>query len=240
MRQLDAQEGGGVGGDGPRQGRAEAGKEGPDAALGVQLADDAADGDVALGGLQARLDGVDGEDGDPHGDSGGGTGAGDGGQAELAAGLAGGRVDGGQAALDVLVGGEVCGAPGPVAGQGCGAAAEDGAHAALAVQLAHDVQAAVVARLLARGEALVLDLQDDLYALEGGGDGGHRDGGEEARGRDLGNGEGAVGGGLGRAADDGLAQVVAPEGDGDCARDSGQYWREKGGKGGEVKGEEGG
>lgn len=214
--QLDTQESRRVGGHGTGEGGTEAGEEGSVTALAVEATDDAADGDVALGGLEAGLDGVDGEDGDPHGDTGGGAGAGDGHEAELAAGLAGLGVDGGHAALDVLVGGEVGGGAGPVAGEGGDAAAEDAAHAALLVQLADDVDAAVVLGLLAgRERLLALHLEDDLDALKGRGDGRHGDGGEEARGGDLANRQ-AVGADGGGGADDLLADVVTPEGDGDC------------------------
>lgn len=61
---------------------------------------------------------------------------------------------------------------------------------------------------------MALQLQLDLDALEGRGDGGHGDGGEETGGGDLGDGE-ARGGDLGEGADEVLADVVAPEGDGD-------------------------
>lgn len=177
MRELHAEEGRGVGGHRPRQRGTETREEGLEAALAVELPDDAAQGDVALRGLQTGLDSVDGEDGDPHGDAGGGTGARHGGQAELAGGLALG-VLGAHLALDVLVGGEVGGAAGTVPGEGGDAAAEDAADAALAVELADDVEAAVVLWLLAGSELLLaLHLEDDLDALEGGGDGGHGDGG---------------------------------------------------------------
>lgn len=222
VSQLHAQEGGSIGRHSTSQGRAEAREERLEAAPAVQLADDAAERDVALGRLQARLDGVDGEDGDPHGDAGGGTGAGDGRQAQLARGLAGDGVLGAQRALDVLVGGEVGGGPGPVAGQGGRAAAENAAHAALAVELADDVEAAVVLGLLAGRELLLaLDLEDDLDALKGRGDGRHGYGGQEAGRGDLPDGQ-ALGPDGGRGRDDLLAEVVSPEGDGNCLRKKGE------------------
>ncbi|ROW04447.1 hypothetical protein VMCG_05012 [Cytospora schulzeri] len=169
-------------------------EEGPDPTPPVHLPDDAPDGDVpALGRLQPRLDRVDGEHGDPHGDARGGAGTRHGREAELAAGPARVRVQGRQPPLDVLVGGEVGGAAGAVPGEGGGRAAEDGAGAALGVQLADDVEPARVPGLLAGLELLVLDLEDDLDALEGGGDGGHGDGGEEAGGGDLADGERGAG-----------------------------------------------
>lgn len=186
MRQLDAQECSSVCRHRASERRSKAWEKGLVAALAVQLADDASDGDVALGGLQTRFDGIDWEDGNPHGHAGTGTGAGNGRQAQLAGGLAGLGVRRAQLALDDLVGGEVGGASGAVAGEGGGAAAEDGAQAALAVELAHDVEAAVVFGLLAGRELLLaLDLEDDLDALKGGGDGGRGDGGEEAGGGEL-------------------------------------------------------
>lgn len=213
--QLNTEERRGVGGHGSRQGGTEAREEGLEATLAVQLADGAAEGDVALGSLEARLDSVDGEDGDPHGDTGGGSGAGDGRQAELAGGLAGDGVLGAEGALDVLVGGKVGGRAGTVAGKGGGAAAEDAAHTALTIELADDIETTAVLGLLAGGELLLaLDLQDDLDALEGGGDGGHGDGGEETGGGGLSDGQ-TVGGDGGDVADELLAEVVAPEGNSD-------------------------
>lgn len=61
-----------------------------------------------------------------------------------------------------------------------------------------------------------MDLQNDLHALEGGGDGGHGDSGEEAGGGDLGDGEGAIGrSNGGDGSDEVFAEVITPEGDGD-------------------------
>jgi hypothetical protein len=49
--------------------------------------------------------------------------------------------------------------------------------------LSHDVYAAAVFGFLAWSEGfLALDLEEHFYALEGGGDGCHGDGGEEAGG----------------------------------------------------------
>lgn len=215
MRQLNAQERSSVRRNGTSERRSKAREESLVAALAVQLADDASDGDVALGGLQAGLYGIDGEDGNPHGHAGTGTSACNGRQAQLAGGLAGLGIGRAQLALDDLVGGEVGGASGTVAGEGGCAATEDGAQAALAVELAHDVEAAVVLGLFAGGELLLaLDLEDDLDALKGGGDGGHGDGGEEAGGGELAGRE-AVGADGRGGADDLLAEIVAPEGHGD-------------------------
>lgn len=215
MSEFDAQEGRSIGGHGSRQGRAEAREEGLETSLAVELTNDAANRDVALGGLQARLDRVHGEDGDPHGDTSSGAGGSHGGQTQLARWLPRDGILGAELALDVLVGGKVGGGAGPVAGEGGGAAAEDAADAAFAVELADDVEAAAVLGLLAGGELLLaLNLEDDLDALKGGGDHGHGDGGEEARGRDLADGV-ALGGDGRDGADDLLAEVVAPEGHGD-------------------------
>lgn len=216
VRQLYSQKGCRVGRDSTSQRGTETREEGLVAALAVELANDASDGDVALGGLKAGFHGVDREDGNPHGDTGTGTGARHGRQAQLAGGLSGDGVLGAEVLLDDLVGGEVGGASGPVAGEGGDAAAEDGAQAALAVELAHDVEAAAVLWLLAGRELLLaLDLQDDLDALKGGGDGRHGDGGEEAGGGELAGGQ-AFGPNGRDAADDLLAEIVAPEGHGDC------------------------
>lgn len=216
MRQLNAQECSSVRRHRASERRSKAREEGLVAALAVQLADDASNGDVALGSLQTRLDGINREDWNPHGHAGTGSRAGNGRQAQLAGGLAGLGVRRAQLALDDLVGGEVGGAAGPVAGEGGGAAAEDGAYAALAVELAHDVEAAAVFGLLAGRELLLaLDLEDDLDALKGGGDGRHGDGGEEAGSGELAGRE-AVGANGRGGADDLLAEIVTPEGDGDC------------------------
>ena len=214
--QLDTQKGSGIRRHCSCQSGSESWEEGSETTLAVQLADDSADADVALGRLQPRLDGIDGEDGNPHGHTSGGAGTGDGREAEVSGGLAGDGVLGAQLPLDVLVGGKVGSRAGSVAGQSGHAAPEDAAHAALAVQLTHHVDAAAVLGLLAGRELLLaLDLQDDLYALEGGRDGGHGYGGEEAGGGDLGDGQ-AVGGHGGKVANELLAEIVAPEGDGDC------------------------
>ena len=60
---------------------------------------------------------------------------------------------------------------------------------------------------------MALKLELDLDALEWGGDGGHWDGGEETGGGDLGDGE-AGWRDLAECADEVLADVVTPEGDG--------------------------
>lgn len=216
MCQLHAQECCCVGGNSTSERRTEAREEGLVTALAVELADDASDGDVTLGGLEARLDSIDRENGNPHGNTGTSTGASHGRQAQLAGRLSSDGILGAQTLLDNLVSGKVRSASGPVTSKGRNAATEDGANAALAVELAHDVQAAAVLWLLAGRELLLaLDLQDDLDALEGGGDGRHGDGGEEAGGGELAGGQ-AVGPNGRDAADDLLAEIVAPEGHGDC------------------------
>lgn len=217
VRQLHAQERRRISRDRPRQCRAKAREKRPEPALAVHLADDAANGDIAaLGGLQSRLDRVDREHRDPHGYAGRRARTRHSRQAKLAGGFPRRRVHGGQLALDVLVGGEIRRGAGAVAGQGGSGPAKDGAHAALAVELADNVETARVAGFFTRLEFLVLDLENNLDTLEGGGNGSHGDRGEEACGGDLGDGEGAVGGGDGRdGADDVFAYVVTPEGDGD-------------------------
>lgn len=189
MRQLHSQKGCRVGRHGSGQRRAKAREERAEPALAVHLANDTAHSHIAaLGRLQPRLDRVDGKHGDPHGHASRRPGARHCRQAKLARGFSGGRVHGGEFPLDVLVRGEVGGRAGPVAGQGGSGAAEDGANAAFAVELADDIDTARVAGLLAWLELLVLDLEDDFDALEGGGDGGHGDSGEETGGGDLGDG----------------------------------------------------
>lgn len=216
MSQLDAQEGSSVSRHRPSQRRRKPREESLVTTRPVQLLNDTANRHVALGGLQPALDGIDREDGDPHGDTGARASNSNRAQAELAAGLARDGVLGRQRLLDVLVGGKVSGRTGAVAGQSGDGAAEDGAHTALLVELADHVHATRVLGLLAGRELLLaLDLQDHLDALKGGGDGGHGDGGEEAGGGDLGNGEVAVGRDGGGGPDDLLAEIVAPEGDSD-------------------------
>lgn len=220
VSQLDTQEGGSVSGHGTRQRRADTREEGLEAALAVQLLDDSANGHAGLGArLQTALDGINGENGDPHSHTGTSTSNGNGRQTQLAVGLASDGVLGGELLFDVLVGGKVGGGAGTVAGKGGNAAAEDGADTALFVEVADDIDGAVVLGLLARLEDLLaLDLEDDLDALKGGGDGGHGNGGQETGSGDLANGEGAVGVGGGEVADDLLADIVAPKGDGDWER----------------------
>ena len=217
VSQLDAQESSSVSRHSSSQRRRKAREESLVTASPIKLLNDATNRHVAFGSLQPALDGIDGEHRDPHGHTSARTSNRDGAQAKLAAGLAGYGVLGRQRLLDVLVRGEVGGGTWAVARQCGDGAAEDGAHAAFLVQLAHDVHAARVLGLFAGRELLLaLDLQDHLDALKGGGDGGHGDGGEEAGGGDLGDGEVAVGGDGGGGAHDLLAKVVAPEGDGNC------------------------
>lgn len=214
VSQLDTQEGDSVSGHSSGQSRAEAGEEGLDTALSVELANDASQRDVALGSLQTRLDGIDGEDRNPHGNTGGTTSSHDGGNAQLARGVTVG-VLGAKLGLDDLVRGKVTGGSGTVTGKRGKGAAEDGADATLLVKLADDVAGAAVLGLLARCELLLaLDLQNNLDALKGGRDGRHGDGREETGGRDLGDGE-AVGADGADVGDDLLAEIVAPEGHSD-------------------------
>lgn len=202
MRQLHTQERRRVRRNSPRQRRAHAREKRPQTAPGIQAADGPADRGPPLGALKPALHRVDGEDGNPHGHASGAARDDDGFQAELPARHAV-VVQGGEFPLDILVGGEVGGGAGPVSSEGHGGTAEDGADAAFFVELANNVGAAGVAGFLAGAEgSLALDLEEDFDALEGGGDEGHGDGGEEAGGGDLGDGEGGRcccwwGGGLG-------------------------------------------
>lgn len=186
MRQFDAQERRGVGRDGPRERGSEAGEKGLDTTTSIELSDDGADGNISLGSLEARLDGIDREDGDPHGDTSGATGAGDGHETQLALWFPRGRITGGESALDVLIGGEIGGTPRTITGECGGRAAKDRPQAALGIKLADDVDSALVFRLLAWLETLALDLQYDLDPLEGRRDGCHGDRAEETRRGDLG------------------------------------------------------
>lgn len=189
MRQLDAQKGRRIRRHGSGQRRAKAREKRAQPSLAVHLTNNTANSNIAtLSRLQPRLDRIDGEDRDPHGHTSRRTGARNRRQAKLARGFSRSRVHGGEFPLDVLVRGEIGGRAGPVAGQGSSGAAENGANAPFAVELADDVDTARVAGLLARLELLVLDLEDDLDAFEGGGDGGHGDRGEETCGGDLGDG----------------------------------------------------
>lgn len=216
MRQLDAQERRRIRRHRPRQRRPKAREEGLEATTPIHLPHHAPNADVPLGRLQPTLDRVHREHGDPHGHARRRARRRDRQQAQLPAGLPRRGVYGRQPPLHVLVRGKVGRAAGPVARERGGRPAEDGPHAALAVQLAYDIQAAAVARLLARRELLVLHLKDDLDAFKGCRYGRHGDGGEEAGGGDLADGERAGGRGGGECGDEGLAEVIAPEGDGDC------------------------
>ena len=222
MRQLDTQESSSISRHRSRQRGRKAREEGLVTARPVKLLHHTTNRDVALRSLQPALDGIDREHGDPHSHTGTGTRNGNRAQAKLAASLAGNGILGRQRLLDVLVRGEVGGGTGTVARERGDGATEDGTDTALAVKLAHDVHAARVLGLFAGGKLLLaLDLQDHLDALKGRGDGRHGDGGEEAGGGDLGDGQVAVGGDGGGGAHDLLAEVVAPEGDGDCRWDGG-------------------
>lgn len=217
MGHLDPQKRRRIRGDRPRERGPETGKESPIPAFGPELPHHTTNTRVGAlgGGLQPALDGIDGEDGDPHGDAGGASRDGDGAEAQLALRLPRRGVDGRQAALHVLVGGEVGGGAGGVAGEGGGGPAEHGRDAALAVELARHVDAAAVLGLFSRLQVLRLRLQDHLDPLEGRRDQRHGEGAEGPRRRDLRYGEGAVGGGRRCRRYDLLAEFVAPEGYGD-------------------------
>ena len=216
MCELDSEECRSIRRNGSGNGRAETREEGLEATPSVQLSDHTSDRHVALGCLESALDCVDREDGDPHRHAGGGTCAGDSGQTQFSVGLSSDRVLGRQLSLDVLVRGEVGGGSRAITGQGGRGATEDGSDTAFLVELPYDIQAAAVLGFLAGRELLLaLDLQHDLDALKGGGDGGHRNGGEETGCRDLGDREGAIRTGLRNAAHEVLAHVVTPEGDRD-------------------------
>ena len=216
VRQLHAQEGCRVRRHGTRQGRANTGEEGLEAAGGMDALDRAADRGAALGRLQTRLDGVDRENGDPHSNTGGTTSSHNSRQRKRAR-ETGLRVLGRQFPLHNLVCSEVGGGAGAVAGEGHGRATEDGANAALLVQLADDVNTARVLGLLAGSELLLaLDLEEHLHALERGSDERHGDGGEETGGRNLCDGELVVVDG-GEGLDELLANVIAPERNGNWA-----------------------
>lgn len=187
VSQLDTQESSSIGRHSSSQSRAKAGEESFNATLSVEFANDTTQRDVALGSLQTRLDGINREDGNPHGDASTTTSGNDGGDAQLA-GLASDGVLGGEGALDVFVGSKVTGGTGAVTSQRGDGAAEDAADSAFLVQLADDVDAAVVLWLLAGRELfLALDLQDDLDAFKGGRDCRHGDRAEESGRRDLRN-----------------------------------------------------
>ena len=217
VSQLDTQESRRIRRNSPSKRGTETREESLETTLGVHLANDAAKSDVTLGSLKAGLDGIDREDRNPHGYTSSGTSAGNSEERKLALGLSGDGILRSQTTLDVLVSSEVSSRTGAITGEGSSGAAEDGAETALAVELADDVEGTGVLGLFAGGEGLLaLDLEDDFDALEGGGDEGHGDGGEEAGGGDLADGEGGVGGGCGgEVADEGLAEVVTPEGDSD-------------------------
>lgn len=158
--------------------------------------------------LQPALNRIDRKHRDPHGHAGGPPGRHHRRQTQRARRLPVGIL-GRHHALDILVGGEVRGAARPVAGERHQRAAEDGADAAFGVELADDVEAAGVAGLFAGAEGfLALDLEEHFDALEGGGDEGHGDGGEEASEGELGD---RVGGGRGggEGVDEAFAHVVA-------------------------------
>lgn len=180
--QLHAQEGCCVRGHGTRQSGTDTGEESLEAARGVDALDSAADRGAALCGLQTRLDSVDGEDGDPHGNTSGTTRSHDSRQRKRTR-EASLRILGRQLPLHNLVCSEVGSGTGAVAGKRHGGATEDGADTALLVQLTDDIKTARVLGLLAGSELLLaLDLEEHLHALKGGGDEGHGDGGEETGG----------------------------------------------------------
>lgn len=176
--------------------------------------DGAADRWPTLRTLQPGFDGVDGENGDPHGDTRSTTGDHDGRHAQRA-GLSCRGVFGREFPLDNLVGCKVKGRTGPVTRECHGRATEHGANAALLVQLPYDVDAARVLWLLARCALLLaLNLQEHLDTLERGGDDGLRDGAEESGGRDLSDAELVVLD-FRQARHELFADIVAPERHGD-------------------------
>lgn len=178
---------GSVGRNSTSQGRTKPGEECLHTTAGVDRADRTADGRTARSTLHARLDGVDGEDGDPHGDTSSTTSRQDGGHRELPGDVAV-LILGGEGALDVLVGGEVGGRSGTIPSERHGATPEDTADSTLLVQLADDIHSTGVLGLLAGwGWVLTLDLEQHLDTLERRRDQGHGDGGEETGSRDLAN-----------------------------------------------------
>lgn len=184
MRQLHAQERRRIRRHRPRHRRRNAREKRTQTASAVKLPDRTADSRVSLRALQAALDRVDRENGDPHRHARRAASSHDGRDAQLA-GLAV-RVLGRESALDRLVRCEIGRGAGPVARQRHHRPAVDGANAAFLVQLADHVHAAGVFGLLAGCEGLLpLDLEEHFYALEGCGDERHRDGGEEACGAHL-------------------------------------------------------
>lgn len=175
------------------------------------------DGRAALCALQPALNGIDRENGDPHGNTRGTARHHDGRQRELP-GFTRHGILWCELPLHDFVRSEVTRGAWPVTGKRHGRPTEHGAHAAFLVQLTHDVDAARVFGLLAGGELLLaLDLKQDFDALEGSGDERHGDSAEEAGGRDLGDGEGVVFDG-GEGGYELLADIIAPEGDGDWNR----------------------
>lgn len=181
-------QGSGVGGNSSGQSRAKPREEGLETTAGVDAADSSANCGLAGGALQARLDGVDGENGNPHGNTSRTTGGQDSGHGELAGGVAV-RILGCQGALDIFVSSEVGGRAGTITGQGHCASTEDTADATLLVQLPNHVQSTGVLGLLSRRRrVLALDLQEHLDSLKRSCDQGHGDGGEETGGGDLANG----------------------------------------------------
>jgi hypothetical protein len=168
VSQLDTEESSSVGGHSTSKGRTKSREECLDTTLSVEFTNDATNGDVALRGLQTRLDRIDGEDRYPHGNSSGSSSACDSTETELAAGLSSEGINRCHLSLDVLVGGKVGSRTGAVTGESSSAAAEDAADTALLVELADDVNASVILGLLAGSKLLLtLDLEDDLDALEG-------------------------------------------------------------------------
>lgn len=208
MRQLDPQKSRRIRWHRPRHRGPHPRKKSPQTPTRIQPPDRPANRRSPLRALQAALDGIDGEDGDPHGHARGAARRHHGRQTQLPAPVAVG-VDGRHRALDVFVRREVRGRAGPVARERHGRAAEHAADAAFFVQLAHDVEATGVAGLFAGGELLLaLDLEEHFDAFEGGGDEGHGDGGEEAGAGDLRDAVLVVGD-RGEGLDEAFAHVVA-------------------------------
>lgn len=231
VRQLDTEESGGVCRNSSGQGRAKAGEEGLDSATGKDTLDGAADGGPTFGRLQSRLDGVDGEDGDPHGNTRSTTSSHDCGQAQFSGGIAVG-VLGAETALDILVDGKVGGGTRTITSQSHGTASKHRPNTTFLVELSDDIDTAIVLGLLAGGQLfLALDLEKNLDSLKGGCDEGHGDGGEEAGGTDLA--DGVLGGIVldgdgGKVVDQSLAHVITPETDGKHGGDTDEWGRDTG------------
>jgi len=209
----------GVGRHSSSQSRSESWEESLQSTVTVHRPDGTSNGRSAFSTLHPRLDGINREHRNPHGDTGGTTSSQHSRHGQFARDVPP-LILRSQAAFDVFVGGKVRGGSGTVTRQGHGTTTENTAQTTLLVQLFNDVQSAGVFRLLAGWRrVLALDLEENLDTLEGGGDQGHGDRGEETGGGDLVDGElGSVvfDAHLRKAADDCFTQVVTPEANSDC------------------------